>query len=528
VQDYRRLNEWTICNRYPLPLIPQLINRVRMKKLFTKFDVRWGYNNVWIKEGDEWKAAFITNEGLYEPTVMFFGMTNSPATFQAMMNAIFEDEIQEGWLMVYMDDMLIATSDNPVFHKQCVHRILDKLEKHDLYLKPEKCTFTQKHIEFLGVILENNTIQMDPTKIKGVAEWPHPKNPTDVHLFLGFTGFYRYFIPNYSRVARPLLDLTKKVTPWVWTEAQTKAFETLKRLMCSKPVLTQPQYDKPFIVHTDASAYGVGAILLQEGEINPQKPSKPRLHPIAYYSATFTLMERNYDIYERELLAVIKALQNWRPHLAWTLHPFTLVTDHANLTFWKHPRKVNRQVARWFAELQDYWFEIKHVPGKTHTAADFLSRPFVDDKGEQDNEDVVVLPPELFVKTAIQVFDIDSIFGELDEAVINAQNQHLPLLKTWQREHNTTTVSTLRPPYGETPGWRKEGRLVVPPNLSLKCKIMFHIHDAVGPKHPNRAETLRQTLQSYWWPEAEEWVTKYVDNCEQCHRAHQRSEQPPQ
>jgi len=298
VQDYRRLNEWTICNRYPLPLISQLINCVRMKKLFTKFNVCWGYNNVCIKKGDEWKATFITNEGLYEPTVMFFGMTNSPATFQAMMNAIFEDEIREGWLTVYMDDMLITTPDDPVFHKKCIHKILDKLEKHDLYLKPEKCMFMQKRIKFLGVVLENNTIQMDPTKIKGIAEWPYPRNPTDVRSFLGFTGFYRYFIPNYLHVARPLLDLTKKATPWIWTEAQTKAFETLKTLMCSKPILTQPQYNKPFIVHTDASAYGVGTILLQEGEINPQKPSKPRLHPIAYYSATFTPTERNYDIYK--------------------------------------------------------------------------------------------------------------------------------------------------------------------------------------------------------------------------------------
>src|SRR5712675_2092182 len=378
-----------------------------------------------------------------------------------------------------------------MFHKQCVHRILDKLEKHNLYLKPEKCVFTQKHIEFLGVVLEGNTIQMDPTKIKGVVEWPQPRNPTDVRSFLGFTGFYRYFIPNYSHVTRPLLDLTKKATPWVWTEAQTTAFEMLKRLMCSKPVLTQPQYDKPFIVHTDASAYGVGAILLQEGDINPQKPSKPRLHPIAYYSATFTPTERNYDIYEQELLAVLKALQNWRPHLAWTLHPFTLVTDHANLTFWKHPRKVNRQVARWFAELQDYWFEIKHVPGKTHTAADFLSRPFVNDKGEQDNEDVVVLPPELFVddNAAIRVFDINSIFGELNQMVAITQDQYLPLMKAWQKEHDMTMVSALHPPYDEIRGWRKEGRLAVPPNLALKRKIMFHVHDAVGPRHPNLFKT---------------------------------------
>jgi len=436
-----------------------------------------------------------------------------------MMNAIFEDEIIEGWLTVYMDDMLIATNDDPNLHTKYVHRILDKLEKHDLYLKPEKCVFTQRRIEFLGVVLEGNTIQMDPTKIKGVAEWPHPRNPTDIRSFLGFTGFYRYFIPNYSCVARPLLDLTKKATPWIWTTAQTTAFEMLKKLMCSKPVLTQPQYDKPFVVHTDASAYGVGAILLQEGEINPQKPSKPRLHPIAYYSVTFTPTERNYDIYKRELLAVLKALQNWRPHLAWTPRPFTLITDHANLTFWKHPRKVNRRVARWFAELQDYWFEIKHVPGKTHTAADFLSRPFIEDKGEKDNEDVTVLPPKLFVndEPMIRVFDIDSIFGELDEAVADAQEQHWSLMKEWQKEYDATTISSLRPPYGEIPGWRKQGRLVVPPNLALKRKVMFHIHDAVGPKHPNKASTLRQTLQSYWWPDAKEWITRYVDNCEQCH-----------
>jgi len=143
-------------------------------------------------------------------------------------------------------------------------------------------------------------------------------------------------------------------------------------------------------------------------------------------------------------------------------------------------------------------------------------RPFVDDKGEQDNEDVVVLPPELFVKTAIRVFDVDSIFGELDEAIVNTQRQHLPTMKTWQEKYNTTTISTLRPPYGEIPGWRKEGRLAIPPDLSLKRKIMFHIHDAPR-RHPNRAATLRQTLQSYWWPEAEEWITKYVDNCERCH-----------
>jgi hypothetical protein len=271
---------------------------------------------------------------------MFFGLTNSPATFQAMMNAIFIDEVREGWLTVYMDDMLIHTDSNPTTHHVKVHRILDKLHAHDLFLKPEKCLFEQQKMEFLGVVLENGTIQMDPAKVKGVADWKCPETVRDVRAFLGFTGFYRYFIQDYSRIAHPLIDLTKKATPFHWDESQVRAFETLKTCMCSKPVLRQPDYTKPFFLFTDASLYGVGAVLSQEGEVNT-RTGKPRQQPIAYYSATFTPTERNYDIYERELLAIIKALAHWRPHLAATATPVTILTDHTNLLFWKSPRTVN-------------------------------------------------------------------------------------------------------------------------------------------------------------------------------------------
>ena len=177
---------------------------------------------------------------------------------------------------------------------------------------------------------------MDRTKTKGIADWKTPQNLKDVRAFLGFTEFYRYFIPNYSKIARPLIKLTKKAVPFHWDEAQLKAFETLKSLMCSRPVLKQPNYTRPFFLSTDASAYGVGAVLSQEGEINP-RTKKPTQQPIAYYSATFTPTERNYDIYERELLAIIKALTHWRPHLAATKDPVTILTDHTNLTYWKTP-----------------------------------------------------------------------------------------------------------------------------------------------------------------------------------------------
>jgi hypothetical protein len=174
---------------------------------------------------------------------------------------------------------------------------------------------------------------MDPTKTRGIADWKTPQNLKDVRAFLGFTGFYRYFVPNYSKIARPLIELTKKVVPFHWDEAQFKAFETLKSLMCNCPVLKQPNYARPFFLSTDASAYGVGAVLSQEGEINP-RTKKPTQQPIAYYSATFTPTERNYDIYKCKLLAVIKALTHWQPHLAATKDPVTIHQENVNHLIW--------------------------------------------------------------------------------------------------------------------------------------------------------------------------------------------------
>jgi hypothetical protein len=191
VQDYRPVNQWTIKNRYPLPLIPQLVDRLTGCTLYTKFDIRWGYNNIRIKEGDEWKAAFLTNEGLFEPTVMFFGLTNSPATFQTMMNTIFAVEVAEGWLTIYMDDMAIHTkprnfeSDDQHTdrHREYVKRVLQKLEEHHLFLKPEKCTFEQSSIEFLGVVVNNGSVQMDDSKIAKVKNWHSPTTVTEVRKF---------------------------------------------------------------------------------------------------------------------------------------------------------------------------------------------------------------------------------------------------------------------------------------------------------------------------------------------------------
>ena len=195
----------------------------------------------------------------------------------------------------------------------------------DLYLKPEKCTFEQDQIEFLGVTIGKGTIQMDPSKVSAVEKWPTPQNPTDIWAFLGFTGYYQYFIEKYSLLARPLLDPTKKLVEWYWGKPQEKAFQLLKQKMCTRPVLMQPDFNKRFYLQTNASGYRLGVVLSQEGG-EPQQPpnSKLKLHPLAYYSATFTSTEQNYDIYEWELLAVMKSLAHWRPYLGWTKVPFII------------------------------------------------------------------------------------------------------------------------------------------------------------------------------------------------------------
>ena len=338
VQDYRQLNKWTIPNKYPLPLISELIHDLAGKKLFSKFDIRWGYNNVRIKNGDEWKAAFKTSAGLFEPTVMFFGLTNSPATFQTMMDDIFQEEVAQGWLRIYMDDAIIATEDDEEDHAAKVHHFLDKLSKHDLFLKPEKCRFHKKEVEYLGVIIGHGDVMMDPVKVEGIANWPTPTSVKDVRSFLGFCNFYRAFIPSFSHVARPLNDLTKKGRQWAWTDKEERAFNELKDICTSYPVLRTPDWSRQFILETDASGYALGAVLMQEFDDG--------IHPVAFNSRSLLPAERNYDAHDKELAGVIFGFKCGRPFLLGAKHAVRVRTDHKNLQYFRQPQNITGRQAR--------------------------------------------------------------------------------------------------------------------------------------------------------------------------------------
>jgi len=209
VMDYRRLNKQTVKNNYPLPLITNLVDSMGNKKLFTKMDLRWGYNNIYIKKGDEWKAAFTTHVGSFELVVMFFGMTNSPATFQGMMNEIMRDLINEGKVAVFVDDVLVGT-DSKEGHNEIVAEVLKQLEENDLYVKPEKYSWKTNKVNFLGVVMGQGKIEMEEDKVAGVLNWPIPRMVRDVRKFLGLTNYYRWFIKNFAALAKPLNMLTRK------------------------------------------------------------------------------------------------------------------------------------------------------------------------------------------------------------------------------------------------------------------------------------------------------------------------------
>ena len=384
-QDYQYLNEWTIKNAYPLPLISDIINKLQGSKYFTKLDIQWGYNNVQIKEGDEWKAAFKTNKGLFEPTVMFFGMCNSPATFQNIMDHTFFDLIAQGFCMVYIDDILIH-GENKEDLKPYTKMVLQRLWKNNMYLKPKKCKFAKERIKYLGRIISHNLVFMDPVKLAGIQNWPTPTTVKQVQSFLGFGNYYQWFIKKFAHLAWPLNNLLKKDVKFKWTNECQISFEILKKKFSEEPVLMMPDQTKPFQIKTNASKYASGAVLKQTN-------MNGKWHPIAFLSKTFTETERNYDIYDRELLAIIRALTKWRHYIQGTNHNNSIFRSQEFDIFPKHSESEPK-TGMMVITLIRIWHQITSYA----RSQDALSRRSNHcPKNDHNNEDIILLPNNLFV-----------------------------------------------------------------------------------------------------------------------------------
>ena len=301
VQDYKYLNEWTIKNNYPLLLISDVLENIGTKKLFTKIDLRWEYNNMRIKEGDEWKAAFTTLEGSFEPTVMFFRLTNSPATFQAMMNELLRDLINTGKVAVFIDNVIVGTETEEGYN-ELMTEIIKRLEENDLYVKLEKCKWKVREVGFLRVVIGPEGIKIEKEKVKGVLEWLTPKCVKDMQKFLGLANYYCQFIKGFASVARPLHDMVKKDKKWNWTERQEKVFKELKKQFIKEPVLAAPDIDKKIRMEVDALDYATERVLSIECEDGLWRP-------VAFLSKSLNETERNYKIYNKGMLVIVRGLE---------------------------------------------------------------------------------------------------------------------------------------------------------------------------------------------------------------------------
>jgi len=392
----------TVKNKYPLSLISELILQLRRARYFTKLDVHWGFNNVHIKPGDEWKAAFRTNRGLFEPLVMFFGMTNSPATFQTMMNDIFRDLIVEGIMVVYLDNILIFTRTEEE-HAKAIRQVLQVLQEHKLFLHLEKCEFCKERIEYLGLVILENKVSMDLVKVVGVREWPTPENKTDIQAFLGFVNFYQRFIRDFSAKARPLFNLTRSEQVWTWSGKEQTAFEDLKTAVTTAPVLMFPQDSEPFWVEADSSDFATGAVLSQQSMVDG------KWHPVAFYSKSLSSVEQNYEIHDKEMLAIICVLEEWRHFLEGATYPVEIWTDHKNLEYFMTAKKLNRRQARWSLHLARFDFLLHHHPGYTMGKPDALSRRANHGNRALDNENIVLLRPEFLAVHALEGVELAGV-----------------------------------------------------------------------------------------------------------------------
>ena len=387
IQDYRGLNGITKSDRYPLPLISEVIADLRKAIWFTKMDLKWGFNNLRIKKGDEAKAAFITRRGLFEPLVMQFGLKNAPPTFQRMMDEIFKDELATGTVKVYIDDIIIFT-ETLEENRVMTRRVLTKLRDNSLYCRLKKCAFEKNEVEFLGLKIKDGQVDVSEKKVEAVVIEKPPTTRTGVRRFLGMVNQYRKFIKDYAKIARPLHELTGD-KPFKWTEWTQKAFESLKTALVTRPVLSMLKDTGKLKIETDASDVATGAVLSQQQEDLQWKP-------LSYMSKTLGEAEVNYVTYDKEMLAIMRALEEWRGPLLGTTEPFEIHTDHRNLTYFRDPQKLTRRQVGWTARLQDYDFTIRHVSGKSNRVADALSRPNGEAPPKTD-EKRVMLPEHLFV-----------------------------------------------------------------------------------------------------------------------------------
>jgi transposase InsO family protein len=492
--DYRALNSQTIQNRYALPRIDELFDRLHGAKVFSKIDLTSGYYQIAIDPKDRYKTAFRTRYGHYEFNVMPFGLTNAPATFQTLMNDIFRD-LLDICVIVYLDDILIY-SKNKDEHEHHLRQVLKRLKEHQLYAKRSKCTFFSNSVEYLGHIVDGDGLQPNPRLVQAVKDFPQPKTLKELQSFLGLANYYRKFISNFSRIALPLTDGTQRsnqsnLRPIQWTETMQTAFVKLKEALTTAPCLILPDPDGEFEVTTDASedAKAVGAVLVQNG------------HPVAYESKKLNIHQLNYPIHDKEMCAIMHALERWRPFLLG--RHFKVYTDHRSLVYFKTQSNLNQRQLRWQEKAADYDMEILYKPGKQNVVADALSRVQIN----------LLCPlPTRSIRTQVINGYKNSPLGNLIKEVENREEP---------TNRYTVEDKLLYYRTDEFGPWR-----LCLPDIPYRKTVIHNNHDLAIAGHPGYTKTYAKIARAYYWPNMGNDIRKHVRECDSCQRTKSANHPP--
>lgn len=517
--DFRKVNAATHRDAYPLPRIDETLDSLANAVLFTTLDLASGYWQVELDESSKEKTAFSTSAGHYEFNVMPFGLTNAPATFQRLMECVLAG-LSPAQCLIYLDDIIVyGTSFED--HLEHLENVLTKLGEAGLKLKPTKCHFAQQQVQYLGYLISEDGVAVDPSKVEAVTSYPQPTDVKELRGFLGLANYYRRFVQGFASIAKPLYQLTSKnAKGFDWTPQCQQAFDQLKQLLVSPPILAYPRFEIPFVVHTDASDHAIGGVLsqIQDG--------KERV--IAYFSRQLGKAQRNYSTIEREALAVVSAIQEFYPYL-YGFH-FDLYTDHNPLVSLKTVKDYGGRVSRWLLLLQQFQFTVKYKPGGSNGNADGLSRrpPPVENKtlptkteeesatteGEPEIVALVQDPEPGSLHLLSQAQANDQVLQKVKIAL--QQDTALPQQFQGKRDKLVQKEGVLY--YRQTDSSPLQA--VIP--YSLQRTVLEQIHDKGG--HLGVHKTLAKLRERFYWPGYEAQVEKWVKECQLC----QRRNNPPQ
>ncbi|KAA0066266.1 pol protein [Cucumis melo var. makuwa] len=482
--DYRELNKVTVKNRYPLPRIDDLFDQLQGATVFSKIDLRSGYHQLRIKDEDVPKTAFRSRYGHYEFIVMSFGLTNAPAVFMDLMNRVFR-EFLDTFVIVFIDDILIY-SKTEAEHEEHLRMVLQTLRDNKLYAKFSKCEFWLKQVSFLGHVVSKAGVSVDPAKIEAVTGWTRPSTVSEVRSFLGLAGYYRRFVENFSRIATPLTQLTRKGVPFVWSKACEDSFQTLKQKLVTAP----------------------------QGKV------------VAYASRQLKSHEQNYPTHDLELAAVVFALKIWRHYLYG--EKIQIFTDHKSLKYFFTQKELNMRQRRWLELVKDYDCEILYHPGKANVVADALSRKVSHSAAlitrqaplHRDLEQAEIAVSVGAVTTQLAQLTVQPT---LRQRIIDAQSNDPYLVeKRGLAEAGQTAEFSL----SSDGGLLFERRLCVPSDSAVKTELLSEAHSSPFSMHPGSAKMYQDLKRVYWWHNMKKEVAEFVSKCLVCQQVKAPRQKP--